>query len=349
MSFRYPDPILDATENDHFSRLVREYEDFKKPGRLSRGISVVSNKVASVTPIVVKNAVSGAKDKIAGSLKAVSEADLIKQALCIAQDGFGILTSAISSLSLSPDGIVKKYNKCGMSIESYEYVCTLRGYKISKILWKNRWWDYGCTLTEGAATGFYGFYGLPFNLALSLLLYFRAAQSSALYWGYDVVNDPAELQIASEVTLFCLNPTVESGVLNSSGLLGKMMLASNATALQQALATKTFGQMIERGGAELLYVQIRALANKAAQKALEKAGERGIEQQIFKQMLEQLGRLAPREAAKKAIPVVGAVVGALFDTAFVHRVLRGSMIFYHKRFLAEKEHRVHLLRDRNAL
>lgn len=41
-------------------------------------------------------------------------------------------------------------------------------------------------MIEGGGTGAFGFWGLPFNLVLSTFLYFRAVQSIAMFYGYDV-------------------------------------------------------------------------------------------------------------------------------------------------------------------
>lgn len=39
---------------------------------------------------------------------------------------------------------------------------------------------------------------MPFNLGLSTFLYYREVQSVAMYYGYDIKNDTAELVIANE-------------------------------------------------------------------------------------------------------------------------------------------------------
>lgn len=51
--------------------------------------------------------------------------------------------------------------------------------------------------------------------------------------GYDVKHGPCELQFAAEVTLQSLDPNFEGSGLG--GFIGKMMLAAEVTALQQAL------------------------------------------------------------------------------------------------------------------
>jgi len=58
---------------------------------------------------------------------------------------------------------------------------------------------------EGGATGYFGFAGLPLNLVLSMFLYYRAVQSIAMFYGYDVKHDSAELVIAGEVFMSALS------------------------------------------------------------------------------------------------------------------------------------------------
>jgi hypothetical protein len=103
--------------------------------------------------------------------------------------------------------------------------------------------------------------------------------------------------------------------------------------------------MAKRGGSELLYVKIRALANKAAAKALERTGQEGIEAGIFKTLLEQFAKQMPKRAGKGAIPIVSALLVGLTDTGLMRRVLRGAKLIYHKRYLLEKEHRVAVLKQ----
>jgi len=94
--------------------------------------------------------------------------------------------------------------------------------------------------------------------------------------------------------------------------------------------------MINKGGIQLLYVQIRALANNAAKKALDKAGKKGLEKTVYSEMLEQLGKQLSQSAGRKFVPVIGGFIGTLFDTAYMARVLKYAKIVYHKRYLQNK-------------
>jgi hypothetical protein len=219
----------------------------------------------------------------------------------------------------------------------------MRSYGIERSLSKREWKDRFAALLEGAATGAPGFIGIPFNVALSFLLYFRATQSTAIYYGYDVRHDPRELQFASEVTLTSLEPNLVKGAETLGGLIGKMMLAGELSALSRGLA-RTYAEMAHRGGAQLLYVQIRALANKVAEKALKKSGRSGLEAGVFRNLLEQVGKRLPKEAGKKGVPILGAIIGGGCDFYLMHRILTGANLIYHKRFLHEKQVRIDILR-----
>jgi hypothetical protein len=101
--------------------------------------------------------------------------------------------------------------------------------------------------------------------------------------------------------------------------------------------------MVESGGPALVLAQMRALANAAARKALENAGQKGLENSVFREIFEQIGRRLTLKTIQRAVPFVSAGIGALIDTAQMNTVLQYADIFYHKRFLVEKEARVNRL------
>jgi hypothetical protein len=332
-NFIIPDPILDARELSLILKLKEDYIKFTSPGIISKGMTKLKDGLLYITPerlkVIAKNAVDLA-----------SEWDCIKLAIEHAGRGFSELTQHASRFTLSQKSVVKNLIDAGVDVNNFYYICGLRSYKIEKSLSNRNYGDFAVAFAEGAITGAPGLIGVPFNIALSFLIYFRAVQSTALYYGYDIKGDPRELEIASEITMESLSPNLDKKVDTLRGIIGKMMLAANITALRHALSTKTYTELAKKGGAELLYVQIRALANKAAKNALKNAGQEEIEAGIFKKMLEQVGRRLPKETGKKAIPLLGAIVGGLSDTYCMSRVVRGSNLIYHKRFLFEKEQRV---------
>lgn len=258
-------------------------------------------------------------------------------------EGFHILEKQAARMSISETAIVKQVNKSikENEITSLEEVCLARGYDISKAVEAYKRQDLLWALAEGGTTGYFGFAGLPFNLVLSIFLYYRAVQSVAMFYGYDVKNDSAELVIASEVFMNALSPS-SSGSDEMSSIIGKVMLMTEITAVKQT-AKKTWSDMAARGGIGLLLTQMRALANKSAQKALEKVGQKGLENSLFREIFEQIGKKLSKKALGKAIPVAGAVIGALFDTAQMNTVLEYADVFYNKRYILEKEARINAL------
>jgi hypothetical protein len=197
MNFHPPDPVLDARELDLIAKLASEYEKFVSLGVIARSLTKIFNQahngIVKITPEKLRKLTSAAVD-------AAQKAELIKMALVHASRGFGELTKQASRFTLSPEGVLRTLRADGHSVHAYDEVCAMRSYKIERSLSKRQWKDRCAALVEGAATGAPGFIGIPFNLALSFLLYFRATQSTAIYYGYDVRHDPRELQFASEVT-----------------------------------------------------------------------------------------------------------------------------------------------------
>lgn len=330
----YPKPILDTREQALIATLQKEFEAFAKPGVVGRGLDKLTSAASRIVPAFVKKAFSNAQSS-------ASEWEMIEKTLEMAEKGFHKLTEQASRMTVSKEDVIEKLSARCPSVSAFEEVCLLRSYDIEAVIEDKAYRDILLAAVEGAATGAFGFIGLPFSLALGFFLYFRAAQSVALHYGYDVKHDPRELQFAAEVTLQSLDPNFSGSGLG--GFIGKMMLATEVTALRQALG-KTYAEMARRGGSALLYVQIRALANKAAKTALEKAGQEGIDAGVFKTLLAQMAKRMPKEAGKKGMIGIGALIGGLSDAYLMSRVLRGAKLIYHKRYLFEKEHRIALLK-----
>jgi hypothetical protein len=329
----HPNPILDAREVALIAALQKDFEDFAEPDAIGRGLKKIGDALERVTPGVLKRAFSDAK--------AMMDAlQIIQKSLESAEKGFHLLTQQASRMTISKHGVVEKLSARGAKISTFEEVCLMRSYHIEAVIEDQTYQDTLFAAIEGAATGFFGFAGLPLNLALSFFLYFRAAQNIALHYGYDVKGDPRELQFAAEVTLQSLDPNFSGRGLG--GLIGKMMLLTPPSSFKRSL-TLSSRAMTGSGRSEMLYAQIRAAANKAAERALAKAGREGIEAGIFKSLLAQLTQRAPGEAGRRALPIVGAVVGGLSDAYFMSRILRGAKLIYHKRYLFEKGRRVSLL------
>ena len=329
---KIPKLIVDEKEQEMLNTLSERYEKFTRPGMVEK----IGKKAGELMPEKIK--------KIGKDIgTSISEKELYIQIMNVLADGFKIIEEQSAKCSISEKQILKNINKnSSYEIEKLEEICLVRSYDISKLVnnYKNQ--DIFTATIEGAGTGWFGFVGLPFNIVLSTFLYFRAVQSIAMYYGYDVKNDSTELVIASEVFTNSLSP---NGELNSSdvNIVGKIMIMSQLTAVKQT-ANKSWSEMVSKGGIPLLLAQMRALANKAAQKALQKAGKSGLEKSVFRDAFEQVGRkLTLKSLSGKSIPIAGAIIGGLMDTSQMKKVLEYADIFYHKRFILEKETRINKL------
>ncbi len=290
-------------------------------------------RIMDVIPDSIKAGLQDIKANISGS-------EFYEQCMKVVADGFGILEKHAAKATVSESYIVKKVASTTKQndITCLEEICFARGYNITKLVSSFKTKDLGLALIEGGVTGFFGVAGLPFSLVLSTFLYYRAVQSVAMYYGYDVKNNPSELIIAGEVFTKALSPK-SNGSSEIGGIVGKVMIITETTAIKGA-TKKTWAEMAARGGVGLLLTQMRALAHKSAKTALEKAGEKGLEESLFKGIFEQLGKSLTKKTLGKAVPYVGSLVGGLFDTSMMNTVIDYADVFYNKRFLIEKEVRI---------
>ena len=335
-----PIPVLDLKEQSLVEKLSEEYEKHLNPGLIKQAINYSKIKINAILPDKLKNSVAEIGNNI-------SEQEIYKQVMEVVANGFIVLQEQAAKLTISQENVIKNINKHDTNITNFDEICFARSYNIQTTISNSTYKDYSLAFVEGGVTGFFGFAGLPFNIALSLFIYFRAVQNIALYYGYNVKDDPTELHFASEVLMMAFAPDTKKGVNTMAELIGKMMALTKTTILAESLKKRTLNEMAQRGGIELFYVQVRALANTVAKKALDKTGNKNLEKSIFSEMLEQLGKRLPKNTAKKAVPVIGGVIGALFDTAYMYKILKFSQIVYHKRFLVEKEIRINFLIDSN--
>lgn len=322
--------ILDKKELDTLDQLEKRYIKLTTPNELVK----LGEKGLSLIPKEIKAVVSSIGHTI-------SEQELFTQAMKLISTGFGTVLEQAAKVTIDKPAIVKELNKVSR-VASYDDIPKMRSYEIAKVVNNKKLGDLFLAFTEGAGTGFAGFAGLPFNLVLSNLLYFRAVQSVAMYYGYDVKHDSSELAIANTVFLQALSPrnSVTSNELSS--FVTKMMLISKATIVGQT-AKKGWAEMANKGGVNLLLTQMRALAHGSAKKALEKAGQKGLENTLFKETFELIGKKLTQQAISRSIPFISAGVSALIDTAQMNQILEYADVFYQKRFILEKELRLQQL------
>lgn len=338
--FTIPNPVMDEKEKNIIDSYTKKYEKMISPGIVKKLLEDVGGRIK---PAVPKKVIEQYKT----IEKDMTEAELYKSMMKVLADGFAVVEKNAAKYAINSELIVKNINKIEPSVTEIDEICLARSYNIRKILEKNNMVDLGVAFVEGAVTGFFGFLGLPFNIVLSFFIYFRAVQSIAMYYGYNVKDDPDELAFASDVLMMAFSPSTDKGMGTLSEVIGKMLTMTKATVLKDSLGKNTLGIMAKNGGIELLYVQIRALAHKSAQKALEKAGKNQLERTIFTDLFKQLGKRLPMETAKKSVPVVGSLIGAIFDTSYMNKVLSFAEVCYHKRFLIEKQQRINELINPN--
>lgn len=331
-TYNIPEIIIDKKEEQQLVALTDTYNKMIAPSKSTKALKKVEEKI----PVAVKDAFGAAKEKL-------TEAEVFIKSLEVLAKSFQKIEEMAAKVTLSEKQIVKMVNEIvpNNEITTLDEFCLARGYDLSKLVNKNKFVDIGATIIEGAATGYPGFAGIPFNLVLSTFLFYRAVQSIALFYGYDIKNDPAELQIASEVFMNAMSPkTANDSEL--SGAIAKIMLLTTATSVKTTVK-KGWTAMAEKGGVHLLLAQMRALANASAKKALEKAGKKGLEKTAFTEVFEQIGKKLTQKSIGKAMPVFGAFVGATIDTAQMIQIIKFADTFYNKRFILEKELKIDAL------
>lgn len=336
--YKVPSPLIDKREFDEIDALKERYEKALAPGFIARTGKMIAEKA----PGPVKEIAGKAGDAVKDTFNGLTEQELIAAAIKKAAEGFGELEKQAARASASKEYVLQRINsgKQAQKVSDLSEICMLRSYEVASIANGEHLQHMGIALVEGGGLGAAGFWGLPANFALSMLIYFRAVQSVALFYGYDVKNDPEELIISSDVFSKALSPNATSTPAND--YVGKILIYTEMAGVKKA-AAKTWAAMIETGGAALLLAQMRGMANKAAQKALEKGGQKALEAGIFTKTLALVGTKLSLKNIGKLVPFVGAGFGALFDTAQMSEVLKIADLFYHKRFILEKQERIEKL------
>lgn len=341
--YSVPDPIIDDREEEALVSLQGRYDKLAQPGAISK----LGKAIGEILPTGVKDAAGKAAGKMADGITA---SELYAKMMASVAQGYAVMEGQISKYTLDEHQIVAAIDKTvsDNSIENLHEVCLARSYELEKAVASLKLQSQALAFAEGGATGAAGFIvGVSSNLVMSSLLFFRAVQSIAMAYGYDVKNDPAEMAIAGGVFSNSMNPSSAQGADGLAGSIGKIMMMAELAGAKQA-AKRGWAAMIQHGGVPLVIAQMRALANQAAKKALEKAGKKGLEQSVFSGVLRQIGRKLALKSVNKVVPVVGGVIGAGFDTAQMTRILEYADVFYQKRFLLEKEDRIASLLGRNA-
>lgn len=324
-------PIVDDRELAALDMLTKKYQKMTEPSKLAKAGKKLVDKIPSQIGEIGRNI--GAT---------ISEQEIYAKAMKIIAEGFQTIEEQTAKHFISEPQLLQSIQSVsGQHISSVEEICLIRCYDIAKVANKNMSTNYFLSVFEGGGTGVLGFVGIPFNLVLSTLIYYRAVQSVAMIFGYDVKNSADELMIASQVFTNAMS-IKQTGNNEVSSIITKIMVMTTETTVKQT-AKKTWADMIAKGGIPLLLAQMRALAHKSAQAALEKAGKEGLENVLFRAVFEQIGKRLTLETIQKAVPIISIGIGAAFDTAMMNQILQYANTFYQKRFILEKAERVYLL------
>ena len=174
-----PDQIIDAKEEKSLIALTETYNKMIEPGVASKAL----NKVGEIIPEPIKDFASATKEEF-------TDNEIFIKSLEVLGKGFQTLEQLAAKVTLSEKDIIKKVNPLipNNDISSLDEVCLARGYDLSRLVGKEKFVDIIAALVEGAATGAPGFVGIPFNLVASTFLFYRAVQSTALFYGYDKIT-----------------------------------------------------------------------------------------------------------------------------------------------------------------
>ena len=321
--------FIDDKELESIDVLNEKYKKIVEPGLISK----TTKKISNLIPTDVTNL----KNELSNN---IYENKLFVKMINLVDEGFSKVEETASKYSMSEKGIIKKFNKDEkINISKLEDICWLKSYDIAKIVNSYKTQDIAFASIEGASTGILGLPGLPFNLVLSTFLYFRAVQSIAMFYGYDVKNNPDELLIASEVLKNALNPDEANEKNIDNSVINKILIISKAEAVKQ-MSKKTWTEMASNGGVTLLLTKLRALGHNSAKRALETAGESGLEHSVFKDILKEIGKRLPKKAIPKIAMGISALFSSLIDGKQMKNILDYADIFYQKRFILEKEYRI---------
>lgn len=339
--YEKPNPIVDKREERILDEYHKEYKKLIEPSKLGKNIKKVGKDIKAIIPDLVIS-------KYDNVVKAFNNNNLYLDVIKSVSSGFNKIEEIASKYTISEEYILKQINKIDSRINSIDEICFTRSYNIKKAISNEKMGSLAFAFMQGGVTGFFGLFGIPFNIALSFFIHFRTVQAIAMYYGYDVKNNDSELKIASQVLINSFSPMQEGQNNSMQQMINKIMIMSEVSVLKDGLKKKTYEQMAKSGGVQLLFVQLKALASSAAKKALNKAGKKGLEKTIFTEALEQIFKNISKKAAGKMVPVVGAGISALMDVATMNKVIEFSEIFYHKRFIMEKEIRINELIDINT-
>ena len=359
-----PSPVLDERELASIDALTERYHALNEPGPVARGVAIAGLFV----PNEVKDAWSRGRQRLSRATDA--HRDLYMQAIEVVGRGFDHLERQAAELSCSTSFILTRVNETsGRHLHHLEEICLLRSYEIASALEPYKRADRQIAFLEGCLTGLPGIAGIPANIALATLLGFRATQSVASFYGYDVKRDPAELALAGEVFIHSMEHHAPAGEGDegarfeaATSPVERVLLISKGVAVKIGVKSG-WKELAMRGGVAALMTEMRSIALRAAEEQMvltaekhairtaeeqaARVGAREIEQMVVRDALQQASKDATQKFVQRSIPLVSGAIGGYFDAKKVARALEVADIFYQKRFILEKETRIQNLLARS--
>ncbi len=323
IDFSAQNPIVDEKELKLFDELTYKYRENSGSGVFSK----ITSRVVEAMPENVKDYGRYLKNNI-------TKNDIYKKGRVIASDGFQILEEKTADYAVSRTEILKQLNLNSQTkIENISQACLLRGYDVFKVVNSQKQQNITYAFVEGGATGVLGFGGIPFNLVLSTFLFYKAVQTIAMYYGYDVKNDSRELIISG---LVFMNVLSEGETENETTLLINKFMAINC---ENGFSSVNGGDSY----AIKLLNDIKFLAVEDVEINNTQKSRKTLEERSFKEIYEQIGKKLAKLVVGKSIPIFSFAVGAVFDSIQMEKILDYANTFYCKRFIVEKEKRIKAL------
>lgn len=322
--------MLDEREEKCLEILTKKYQELNEPSKLSVNARKTKEFLMSQFPQPLQ-------DQLQEFGGAVSQNKVWKLVMDMATDGFIVIQNLSAKYSINENSIVKKMKQLNNEVNSIYDIRKMKGYEIESIVSSLDLSTQVQSALQAAPSGFFGLPALAVNIIASTFIQFRTVQLIAMHYGYDVKNNPEEMEYASEVLYNIFMNGKINGASGTSEIISKMMLEAELTTLRDALSKYTFKEMAEHGGIQLLYAQIRAISNKGVAKAVDAAGAKAIENKALKNLLNKISGKMTKKAGLKAIPIISAVLSVLIDAHQINKILKVANVIYHKRFLIEKE------------
>ncbi len=323
MSRAVPFPVIDEKEMLLFDEITYKYREKLNGNTFSH----ITSRAADFIPEDIKKRGRAAK-------KSVTEQEWYLKGIEILSEGFGTLEQKTVRYGVSKNTILKNLNNNSpVVVQDINEICLLRGYEVSSVVMADKQQNTTYAFIEGGATGAMGFGGIPFNLVLSTFLFYKAVQSVAMYYGYDVKNDPVELVIAGSVFVNALNGSESVDELSASiDAFMSLNFNNGVKALDDGISTT-----------EIILKNIIAYAENNAEITREEKNKKTLEERLFKEIYEQIGKRLAKMVLGRSVPLFSFAFSAFFDSIQMDKIVEFANAFYCKRFIAEKEQRIEQL------